>query len=175
MDPIQSLIDDHRKVESILVAFEQGEIGPDDQKIELLVRELSIHAAVEEVVVYPGFHAASGLGDTLVPQNLQEHQLVKELLIDIERSSSVDRVPLLTALAAYVRAHVEHEEGSMFPKLRRFASDQELADMGEALERTRKIAPTHPHPHAPRDAPAVVPAGVAAGLLDKARDALHRR
>lgn len=175
MDPIQSLIDDHRKVEAILVAFEQGEIGPDDEQIDVLVRELSIHAAAEEVVVYPAFHAASGLGQTLVPQNLQEHQLVKELLVEIERSSGIERVPLLTSLAAYVRAHVEHEEGSMFPKLRQHTTDKQLADMGETLERTRKVAPTHPHPHAPRQAPAVVPAGVAAGVLDKVRDALHRR
>lgn len=173
MDVFDELISEHRAVQDILHRFEMGQIGPDDPDIATLVHDLSVHAAAEELVLYPAVDAVFPM-EVMVEQHLKEHQLVKELLVQIERTSGLERAPLLRSLAVYIRAHVEHEEGSMFPHLRAHADDDTLRDIGASLEKAKQIAPTHPHPHASRRQPWVTVAGAAAGLLDKTRDALRR-
>lgn len=172
MDVFDELISDHRKVQGILDRFEHGQIGPDDPDIDIAVRELSVHAAAEELVIYPAFEAVFPV-KAIAEQHLKEHQLVKELLVQIERSSGLERAPLLRSLAVYIRAHVEHEEGAMFPRMREHADADSLRDLGETLAKAKKVAPTHPHPHAPRRQPGVTVAGAAAGVLDRIRDAVR--
>lgn len=173
MDVFDDLMEEHRAVLGILDRFEHGQLGPDDPEIDTLVRELSVHAAAEELVIYPAFEAVFPIA-ALSEQHLKEHQLVKELLVQIERTSGLERAPLLRSLAVYVRAHVEHEESAMFPRFRAHADASSLADLRETFAQGKKIAPTHPHPHAPRRQPAVTVAGAAAGILDKVRDAVRR-
>lgn len=174
MDPIDDLVHDHRAVLGMLEQFERGEVGPMSPTVDSIVRELAIHAGSEELVIYPAAEAAIPGGENIQSQLLMEHQIVKDLLAQIEKADAAERVPLLTAVAAYVRAHVEHEEVELFPRLRRYASEQQLQDMGAALEKTKRIAPTHPHPHAPRVPPANAIADGAAAVLDRVRDALKR-
>lgn len=175
MDVIERLKGEHREVQDLLDRFEQGRLDPMSDAVDRIVRELSIHAGVEELVVYPGVEAAVPWGEGLVTSHLQEHQLVKELLAEIEDAPAVDRIPMLGALAVYVRVHVAHEETKMFPALRQYATESQLLDMDAAVEKAEQVAPTHPHPYAPNRPPANAVADAFAALLDKARDSLSRR
>jgi hypothetical protein len=113
-------------------------------------------------------------GESLVEEALDEHQAVKETLVDIERASDPDeRDELLEELIGDVRHHVEEEEGELFPELRAAIGPDELRDMGSALAAAKKMAPTHPHPHAPNTPPGNIVGGVAAAA-DKIRDAVQR-
>jgi hypothetical protein len=47
--------------------------------------------------------------------------------------------------------------------------------MGAKLAAAKKMAPTHPHPKAPNTPPGNIVGGVAAKVMDKARDALGGR
>ena len=175
-DAIALLTTDHTEVEQM---FRQIESLPEgDSRSSLVadvIRELSVHAAIEEQVLYPAMRKALPDGDHLVRDAIEEHQQVKETLAAIERSDSPDaRDPELVSLIGNVRHHVDEEETELFPKLRASVTTAELQEMGAKLAAAKKLAPTHPHPNAPNTPPGNVVGGVAAAVIDKARDALKR-
>ena len=175
-DAIELLTTDHAEVEQM---FRQVESMPEsesrNQVVGDIVRELSVHAAIEEQILYPAMRKALPDGDTLVQEAIEEHQQVKETLSAIERAGSPsERDPLLVQLMGNVRHHVDEEETELFPKLRASIGQEELRTMGAELAKAKKMAPTHPHPNAPNTPPGNVVAGAAAALIDKARDALRR-
>ena len=175
-DAIELLTTDHAEVEQM---FRQVESMPEsesrNQVVGDIVRELSVHAAIEEQILYPAMRKALPDGDTLVQEAIEEHQQVKETLSAIERAGSPsERDPLLVQLMGNVRHHVDEEETELFPKLRASIGREELRTMGAELANAKKMAPTHPHPNAPNTPPGNVVAGAAAALIDKARDALRR-
>ena len=175
-DAIELLTTDHAAVEQM---FQQIESLPDgDARNELIagvVRELSVHAAIEEQVLYPVMRKELPDGETLVQQAIEEHQQVKETLAAIERADApAERDPHLVSLIGNVRHHVDEEETELFPKLRASLASDELREMGSKLASAKKMAPTHPHPNAPNTPPGNVVGGAAAAVMDKARDALKR-
>lgn len=175
-DAIQLLTTDHAEVEQMFTQVESLPEGEGrDRLVEGIVRELSMHAAIEEQVLYPVMRTAVPDGETLVQEAVDEHQQVKETLAAIERAgSSVERDPLLVQLVGNVRHHVEEEESELFPKLRASVGREELREMGGKLAAAKKMAPTHPHPNAPNTPPGNIVGGAAAAVMDKARDALRR-
>ena len=175
-DAVELLSTDHAEVEQM---FRQIESLPDgdakDQLVAGVIRELSVHAAIEEQVLYPAMRKALPDGDTLVQEAIEEHQRVKETLVAIERADTpAERDPQLVRLIGDVRHHVDEEEAELFPKLRASVTTAELKEMGSKLESAKKMAPTHPHPNAPNTPPGNIVGGAAAAVIDKARDALNR-
>jgi hemerythrin superfamily protein len=175
-DAIEVLTTDHNEVDQM---FAQLESLPDGQQKDALVREvvkeLSVHAAIEEQVVYPVMRRSLTDGDSKVEEAIDEHQKVKETLAAIERAdSSAQRDQHLQSLVKDVRHHVKEEESELFPELRAAVSEQEIRQMGAQLEAAKKLAPTHPHPNAPNTPPGNLVGGVAAAVMDKARDAINR-
>jgi hypothetical protein len=67
------------------------------------------------------------------------------------------------------------EENEMFPRVRDALDIAKLNELGTRLERAKKTAPTRPHPRAPQEPPGNVVVGMAAGVVDRARDATRRR
>ena len=175
-DAIELLTTDHAEVEQMFRQVESlPESGSRDQLVQDIVRELSVHAAIEEQILYPAMRKALPDGDTLVQEAIEEHQQVKETLSAIERADSPTELdPLLVRLIGNVRHHVDEEETELFPKLRASIGQGELQTMGAELAKAKKMAPTHPHPNAPNTPPGNVVGGAAAAVIDKARDALRR-
>ena len=175
-DAIELLTSDHAEVNQMFVQVEALPEGESrDRLVREIVRELSVHAAIEEQILYPAMRKALPDGDTLVQEAIDEHQQVKETLSAIERAdSAAEQQPLLVQLIGNVRHHVDEEETELFPKLRASIGQGELQAMGAELAQAKKMAPTHPHPNAPNTPPGNVVGGAAAALLDKARDALRR-
>ena len=71
-----------------------------------------------------------------------------------------------------VQAHVEQEEGEIFPKLRQACGTEELHALAEKMEVAMKVAPTHPHPTTPNNPIGAAAAGMVTGAVDKLRDAV---
>lgn len=172
-DAIAILETDHRAVERLFEEVQGGSAGKDDV-VERIVRELSIHDAVERELLYPAVREKlAGQGDALAEHSLDDHEAVASLLAEIESAGDVAaRDRLLQQLMADVREHVEEEEREIFPQLRAVMSPAALDDLGYAIEEAKGRAPTHPHPHTPRSAVGARVAGAAASLADRARDAL---
>jgi hemerythrin superfamily protein len=175
-DAVELLTADHRKVDGLFAQIESSSGADKDEAVRQVTRELSIHAAIEEQIVYPVMRRSLPDGDAKVEEAIAEHQTVKETLAEIEHlGSSAERDHKLGSLMAGVRHHVEEEESGLFPELRAAVGDEELRAMGEKLAAAKKLAPTHPHPHAPATPPGNIVAGAAAAVVDKARDAVSRR
>ncbi|QKG26975.1 hemerythrin domain-containing protein [Actinomadura verrucosospora] len=101
MDAIDLLKHDHRMVEQ-LFRDHRSAATPAQRKavLEILVRELSKHAAVEELLFYPFADRTVGREEE-IKRHLQEHMTVKRLLAELD--SAPDRPPAL-AMAAPVAA-----------------------------------------------------------------------
>jgi hemerythrin-like domain-containing protein len=173
---IEVLTADHAEVEEM---FRQIESLPEGEArstaVAGVIRELSVHAAIEEQVLYPAMRKALPDGDHLVQEAIEEHQAVKETLAAIEQADSpTERDPHLVSLIGNVRHHVDEEETELFPKLRASITTTDLQDLGSKLATAKKLAPPPPHPNAPNTPPGNLVGGVAAAVLDKARDALKR-
>lgn len=179
-DAIALLTADHLTVEQLFQRYEQLPPGDDRsrrQVVDEVIKELSIHAAIEEMFFYPYIRDEVDGGEKLAEHGLDEHQEVKNLLADLEdrdpNDPEFDRN--VRAVIDDVREHVQEEEREFFPKVRQAATDDQLAELGERLERGKSAAPTRPHPNAPNTPPGNMIAGPAAAMLDRARQALSRK
>ncbi len=178
-DALQMLVHDHRRVDQLYERLRSaGAAGrADDQKqiAEEIIAELSVHATVEEQVLYPASRDALAEGDSLVDESLHEHQEMKEILADLDGAAPDDPgfSENFEKLMGELRHHVEEEENELFPQLRSALGEHRLMEMGQQLAEAKRRAPTRPHPHAPDTPPGNVAAGPVAAVVDKARDAVR--
>ena len=181
MNAITLLKNDHKTVEQLFKRFEKA--GPRAVKtkqdiVERIVRELSIHAAIEEMVLYPAIREAAENGDIdkMVLESLEEHHLVKWVLWEIERTSPDDERfdAKVAVLIENVRHHVEEEEKELFPRVSEVYGRAQLNDLGEAMDNLKKTAPTRPHPRSPDEPPGNLVVGAGAALVDRAIDVGRR-
>lgn len=177
MDAIQLLKRDHRAVEQLFKQFERagkaGKTADMKRVVQKAVKELSIHAAIEEQIVYPALrHAEEALEDEVL-EALEEHHLVKLTLLELDGMSPEDERyrAKMTVLIESVRHHVEEEEEELLPRLRKAFAPRDLTELGSLLEQAKKAAPTRPHPGAPDTPPGNLLAGALSALLDRGRDA----
>jgi hemerythrin superfamily protein len=182
MDAITLLKNDHKTVEDLFKRFEK--LGPRAVKskedvVARIIRELSVHAAIEEMLFYPAIRQAVDDGngdiddiDDMVLESLEEHHIVKWVLSELDGMSAENERfdAKVTVLMENVRHHVEEEEGDLFPQVRKLLGKQRLAELGDAMAKAKKSVPTHPHPRSPDEPPGNLVAGAGAALVDKALD-----
>jgi len=178
MNAITLLKNDHKTVEDLFKRFEK--LGPRAVKskqdvVERIIRELSIHAAIEEMIFYPAIRQAveDGEIEDMVLESLEEHHIVKWVLSELDGMSPENERfdAKVTVLTENVRHHVEEEEHDLFPQVSKRLGRPRLDELGEAMARLKKTAPTHPHPRSPDEPPGNLVAGAGAALVDRARDA----
>lgn len=178
MDALDVLMHDHRMVEQLFRDYEAA--ASDRQRrgvVELLVRELSKHAALEEMLLYPLARKVLPDGDREIDEHLSEHMGVKQTLLALDRLGEGDQRTgeLVAELRREVSEHIQEEEGTLMPRLRQAVSQQELDRLGELIGQAKATAPTRPHPHAPDQPPALTLAAPLAAAYDRLRDRLQRR
>lgn len=171
MNIVELLSDQHRQVESL---FDQFELAPDPATKARLARDvivlLSKHSGVEEMDVYPV--VKNEISDGFAASLTHEHQDLKEILADIEKSEpgSADFDLKMAKARATVQQHVMEEEGQVFKLMEQRLTLDRLDQLAETVMSKWDGAPTHPHPNQP---PANKVTGPVVGLVDKARDAIR--
>lgn len=138
-DAIEMLEADHREVEGLFAALEDLAGVERQQTLNKLAKSLSIHAQIEEEVVYPAMKDA-GLDDE-VKEATEEHQKAKDLVAQLEEvdpSSDVDA--LVAELKADVTHHVHKEETEVFPKFRDAVDQGELDELARTLVEAKESA-----------------------------------
>lgn len=178
MDAVELLMHDHRRVEQLFRDYRSAASETQQRGvIEILVRELSKHAALEELMVYPLAKQVLPDGQRRVAEHLAEHLAVKQTLLALDRlPAGDDRARTLMAdLQREVEHHVREEEGELLPKLREAVAAPDLRKLGEALRKAKHTAPTRPHPKAPDEPPALAVAAPVAAVYDRFRDRLQGR
>lgn len=173
-DAITLLREDHRTVEQLFKRFEKAGDRAQKTKRELvdrMIRELAVHAAIEEQIFYPA--ARESLPeDRTVLEALEEHHVLKWTLSELE-GMHPDHTRFdakVGVMMAMVRRHVEEEEGELFPAVRQALGRKRLQEIGHALATAKAVAPTRPHPRLPDEPPANVIVGAAAAAADKVLD-----
>ena len=174
LDGLDVLRADHLTVEKIFQRLERLP-KPSPTRASLirkLVKDLSVHATIEEEILYPVLRTEIEGGAPLANHALDEHHEVKEALVDLQRlkPDGEDFDTVLLALMEDVREHVAEEEGELFPKLERVLDDQRRHDLAIALSQAKKLAPTRPHPAAPDTPPGNIAAGLPMAAIDRAKD-----
>ena len=175
MDALTLLKSDHKTVEALFKRFEKaGDDAVKEKKqiVAEIVKELSIHAAIEEQVFYPAVRKGLKSAEDDVLEAMEEHHIVKWLLSELDgMSPKAERFEAkVTVLMENVRHHVKDEEEELFPKVQKKLGKVVLETLGRALLAAKKVAPTRPHPRAPDTPPGNVVAGIPAAMLDKAKD-----
>jgi hypothetical protein len=178
MDALEVLTHDHRMVEQLFRDYHAA--ASDKQRravVELLVRELSKHAALEESMIYPLAKQVLDDGAQEIDEHLSEHMAIKKTLLALDRLPEGDERTddLVARLRRDVEEHVREVEGEFMPRIRAAVPQEDLAELGQLLEKAKRSAPTRPHPHAPDHPPALTLAGPVAAAYDRLRDRLQGR
>jgi hemerythrin superfamily protein len=123
-DPFAGLKQDHREVEQLFDQFDQS---GDVAVARRIARELTIHATVEEELVYP--MVATKVDQSLANEARAEHDEAKRLIKRIEAADEGDEelASVVGELRKSVEHHVAEEEAELFPRLG--------STMGEQIER----------------------------------------
>jgi hemerythrin superfamily protein len=177
-DAIETLTADHRQVEQLFRMLEHA-MATDNTRVaddvgRRIVRDLSVHAAIEEEILYPVLRDIVGESESLVRQNVNEHAEMKRLLarVDGQPASNSSAFKTFMNVKRIVEDHVEHEESRDFAQLRDDLSEEKLMEIGRLLDAARKLAPTHPHPKVTAASPATIVANAGAALIDRVRDVI---
>jgi hemerythrin superfamily protein len=176
MDAITLLKNDHKVVKRLFRQFEKlgdNAVKSRREVVEKMIEELSIHAAIEEQLFYPAVRKAVPDAEDQVLESLEEHHVVKWTLSELEAMSGEEErfEAKVTVLIESVEHHAQEEEDDLFPEVRKAMGRKALAELGTAMEKAKRTAPSRPHPRAPDTPPGNVVAGKVAGLTDRARKA----
>jgi hemerythrin superfamily protein len=138
VDAIELLKKQHREVEDLFEEFENA--GERAEKTrERLCREISdqlaMHAEIEEKIFYP--ESKQENTEEVLRESVEEHLQMKRMIADIIEGGIQDEQldAKMSVLKEEVEHHVEEEEKQLFPKVRKACSREELADMGDRMQR----------------------------------------
>jgi len=134
-DAIKVLMDDHRKVERL---FKQAGEGGNYDICMQICQELTVHAALEEEIVYPVIE--DEIDPDLAEEAQLEHEAAKGLIDEIEAMEPGDpqlRQAMRMLMNAF-RHHVEEEETNVFPKMEAQLGIDRLKDMRREMWRRKQ-------------------------------------
>jgi len=168
-----AILIDHQKINECYKNYKQA-ITSDDRKkwLHQLIWEIARHSIAEEIVVYPEMEKRLPAGKELAEKSRQEHLQVKNLLYSIDSQSSRDTeiVGLVDELMTVLGTHIMDEEQRDIPNLIAQLTITEQEHLGKTFERTKKFAPTRPHPSAPDKPPFETAVGLLSAPIDKLMD-----
>jgi hemerythrin superfamily protein len=176
-DGLAVLRADHRRVREMLERLElEAEAAPKELFDELM-RELSVHSALEIELLYPLVARRLEEGRDLAKGGRLDHEEIEMTVYRLQQLpfSKQEFREELAKLIVDVRHHVGDEEAVVFPALEQQASVEELIELGRHLARARGHVPTHPHPSAPKAKVAARIANRVVGAVDRLSDRVHHR
>ncbi len=139
---------DHRAVKKMFKEYEElagsRARGAAQRRLELahrICRELTVHAQVEEELLYPRLRAVTRESAALDEAEV-EHQTMKDLIAQLQVMDAADEAfdARVKVLGEYVDHHVKEERGEIFTRARAarrldlVALREEIAARKEALE-----------------------------------------
>jgi hemerythrin superfamily protein len=142
-DPFDRLIQDHRRILSVLDQMHQV---PDDHRVErtklflALKRTLAKHALAEEDIVYPLLH--DDAHEVEQSKHLyDEHADIKIHLFELERMlmNNESWTRRIESLRDLIERHARVEEEVEFPKLRQTLDDQRTRTLSQHIRREEAL------------------------------------
>ena len=146
-DITKVLRDDHARVKRLFLRASQEAENLD---IALDVcDELTIHATIEEEIVYP---ALRELNSSMADESEDDHEEAKELISEIEDLDPDDPAieGMMLQLKKAVMRHVEKEEKTVFPVLEKGYPDQLLEMGSQAFAMRQELLGSRPTRRSPQ-------------------------
>ena len=178
-DMVSVLIRDHDEMKQY---FREIEAATDARSrrdaADKLTAEVTRHSVAEEMYLYPAARKVLPDGDALVDEELEEHAEAEKLLKQWEKMDGDDPefMPTFEQLRSELLHHIdEEEEPKLFPRLQAALSADEQTELGEKIQKAKKLAPTRPHPSAPDQPPGDKIVGPPTGVIDRIRDQMSGR
>jgi hemerythrin superfamily protein len=115
---IAMLKEDHRKVEHLFEQFQGASSRKEKTQIaEQALRELDVHTALEEELIYPAIRARID-NDKIMNEALEEHHVAHVLIEELRDLRPTDERydAKFKVLAESVKHHVKEEESQVLPK-----------------------------------------------------------
>jgi hemerythrin superfamily protein len=137
---LDMLKSDHKKVQEL---FEQFESAKDSRSkariIEDTLRELEVHATLEEKLIYPAIRKKIDHEDVM-DEALEEHHVAHVLINELKRMKGSDsrQDAKFTVLGESIKHHVKEEEGTMFPEAEKADIDWDKLSR-EAMKRKDRL------------------------------------
>lgn len=137
MDAIELLEAQHDDVDALIGEIEDSDDPEIKQQLfEELADSIAAHAKIEETIFYPS--VMDDATSELLRESTEEHLAVKRVLADMVELDCEDPQwdAKLSVLKEQIRHHArDEEERSLFPKVRKLMSDDELMAMGGEMTR----------------------------------------
>ncbi|UKA67147.1 hemerythrin domain-containing protein [Arthrobacter sp. FW306-05-C] len=178
VDVVDILTSDHQDMIALIGQI-KGAPGESERRdlADTLIAEVMRHAVAEEMYVYPAVedHVPDGKGE--VEHDKKEHAEIVKLMkrLEKEEPSGQSFMELVNELEAQLGHHANDEETEQFPKLRQHIPREKLIEIGEKVEKAKKLAPTRPHPSAPHSELFHKTVGPGVGMVDRILDKLTGR
>jgi hemerythrin superfamily protein len=140
-DAIELLKADHRKVEKLfkeVLAEKSLALTGQQSKVDQILSELTLHAKVEETLVYPAtFQKTKRDSDdrSNVFEAIEEHGAMKDLMRKISRTPRGDESlkAKVQVLSEIVEHHVKEEETHFFHEVKRLLGEERLQKLGAEI------------------------------------------
>jgi hemerythrin-like domain-containing protein len=138
MEITKLLKSDHQEVKDLFKqAMPKGEVDADIA--QEICSALKLHMEAEEKLVYPEAEQIKQ-AEELTEESYEEHTQAKALIRKLE-SGKLDETEFKVTfemLQLAIEHHVEEEESELFPVLREKFSSQELAELGEKVQKFKE-------------------------------------
>jgi hemerythrin superfamily protein len=139
-DVLDRLQFDHMKVEMLFVQYKGARAKKQKMQIfDRIKKELTLHAEAEEAAFYPACEKEESLKE-LTLESYEEHKQMKDRIREIEglASKSERFEAKVKVLMDDVFHHVSEEENSLFPKVRRAFSQNQLDRLALEVEDAKR-------------------------------------
>lgn len=177
-DVVGILTSDHQEMVELLAQIDRTS-DPNQRRdlADTVIAEVMRHAVAEEMFVYPAIEEHVPDGAEQVEHDKQEHAEIVQLMKQIEDvdPSAPAFMELIRQLETQLRRHASDEESQQFPQLRAHISGEKLVEIGQKVQKAKKLAPTRPHPSAPHSELFHKTVGPGVGMVDRLLDKLTGR
>src|SRR5919202_1542505 len=135
MDALRLLEQQHDEVKKLFTRIEKAE-GDEAWRLFTQIRDrLTLHEELEETHLYPKLKQEDTTGE-LVLESYQEHHVIDVLLDELGNMKPADEAfqPKVKVLQENVEHHIEEEEKSLFPKVRKLWDTDKREQIGRQME-----------------------------------------
>ena len=131
MNAITLLKKQHDKVMKALTKVAKGDPTSADE-LRTIADELVAHMVIEEHIFYP---RVKELMQGKVSESYEEHVVARFELARLILAAGPEKKLRAKVLEDILEHHIEEEEGTMFPRVRKSIPAKELVRLGEKMER----------------------------------------
>lgn len=177
-DVVEILTADHHQMLELIEDIKNSTDPQNTRDLtDMVIAEIMRHSVAEEMHVYPAIREYLPDGAEAIKHSQQEHAQLVDLMKLLEDEPTEDPRfrRLIDNLEAQLRHHIREEEDKQFPKLYEHIPQEQLQELGQKVEHTKKLAQTRPHPGAGHSELFHKTVGTGLGMVDRLRDMLTHR